>query len=338
MKMQNPHDKFFKETLGNLAIAKDFLVNYLPDPIKKAVDISTLELQKDSFINNELVESFSDLLFKVNIQEKESYIYFLFEHKSYTDKGIAFQLLKYMVEIWESKMNKEGKKELPIIIPLVMYHGKANWKTPSNLGAMLNGYEVIPEELKAYVPNFNYLLYDVSIFSDEEIKGKAQLRILLTLFRHIFTKDSKELQQSILQSFKYLNKLEDKQTALEYLETMIRYIFSVDTSLTSTEKEQIIQGIETTYPEGREVTMAIADKWREEGWEKGLEQGLVKGMERGETKALSETAIQLLDGRFGQIPKNIKDGILTADTVTLKLLLSNIFTYESLDDVRKYIQ
>src|SRR5690606_38836088 len=130
----------FKETLGNVATAKDFLVNYLPEHIMEAIDVSTLELQKDNFIDNELVESFSDLLFSVGVHEEVGYIYFLFEHKSYPDKGVAFQLLKYMVGIWEVKTTKENK-ELPIVIPLVIYHGKDNWRTPSNLGAMLKGYE-----------------------------------------------------------------------------------------------------------------------------------------------------------------------------------------------------
>ena len=51
MKIQNPHDKFFKETFGNLAVAKDFLRNYLPQNIMDIVDINSLEPQKDSFIN-----------------------------------------------------------------------------------------------------------------------------------------------------------------------------------------------------------------------------------------------------------------------------------------------
>lgn len=67
----------------------------------KIINVNTLEPQKDSYINKDLEESFSDLLFKVDINEKEGYLYFLFEHKSYEDKGIAFQLLKYMVEIWK---------------------------------------------------------------------------------------------------------------------------------------------------------------------------------------------------------------------------------------------
>jgi predicted transposase/invertase (TIGR01784 family) len=71
MKIQNPHDKFFKETFGNVAVAKDFLNNYLPQSIMNIVDMDTLKPQKDSFINKELEEGFSDLLFKVDINNAE---------------------------------------------------------------------------------------------------------------------------------------------------------------------------------------------------------------------------------------------------------------------------
>lgn len=151
MKVQNPHDKFFKETLGNVSTAKDFLIHYLPENIISVIDINTLDLQKESFINEELEESFSDLLFKVEIHNRDGYLYFLFEHKSYSDKRIAFQLLKYMVEIWEAKMNKEEAKDIPMIIPLVIHHGRSSWRIPSNLGAMLDGYEELQEDLKVYL-------------------------------------------------------------------------------------------------------------------------------------------------------------------------------------------
>ena len=119
MKIQNPHDKFFKEMFGRTDVAKDFLNNYLPTEIKDIVDINTLEPQKDSFVNEELEEGFSDILFKSSINNKEGYIYFLFEHKSYSSKDAAFQLLKYIINIWEAKLNKESVRELPVVIPML---------------------------------------------------------------------------------------------------------------------------------------------------------------------------------------------------------------------------
>jgi hypothetical protein len=40
--------------------------------------------------------------------------------------------------------------------------------------------------------------------------------------KEIFTKDSKELLDSILKAAYYLQKLEDKQTGIEYFEALMR--------------------------------------------------------------------------------------------------------------------
>lgn len=337
MDIQNPHDKFLKETLGNVETAKDFITNYLPKEVLQVMDVNSLEPQKDSFINKELEESFSDLLFKVDICNKEGYLYLLFEHKSYLDKGISFQLLKYMVEIWEAKRDKEHAKELPIIIPLVIYHGQQNWNIPSSLGELLNGYDELPEPLKVYVPNFDFLLYDISSYSDEEIKGTAQLKILLTLFRDLKTENKEKRDQAIYRSLHYLNELENKQTAVGYLETVLRYIFTVAKDFTKKEMEQMIHEIETTQPEGSDVVMTLADILRQEGMEQGIEKGLEQGIEIGGAKALSETALLILTDKFGVVPKEIKEGILRADVESLKVLLLNSYKFDKIDEVKRYI-
>src|SRR5690625_1608296 len=43
--IQNPHDKFFKETFGDLMVTKDFLHHYLPPTLLQATDLNTLEPQ-----------------------------------------------------------------------------------------------------------------------------------------------------------------------------------------------------------------------------------------------------------------------------------------------------
>lgn len=333
MKIQNPHDKFFKETFGNVEVAKDFLNNYLPQNIIKLIDIDTLQPQKDSFINEELQEGFSDLLFKVDINKKEGYIYFLFEHKSYISKDIAFQLLKYMIEIWESKTKKEKTYELPVIIPLVIYHGKDSWDIKTSLGQMITGYEKLSQDIKKFTPDFEYLLYDLSGYTDEEIKGEVQLKIILTTLRDIFTKDSKELVQSILRATYYLQKLEDKQTGIEYFEILIRYIFSARADLTKKDMSKIIDKIENTYPEGSEVVMTLAEQLRAEGKVEGIAEGIEKGIE----EALVKTVTKLLTKKFGTLPEEFKTRIYKLDTVTLEVIIEDIFEYKSLEDVKKYL-
>lgn len=302
MKIQNPHDKFFKEVFSNTEVAKDFINNYLPQSITNIIDVDTLELQKDSFINEELQEAFSDMLFRVNINKREGYIYFLFEHKSYTSKNISFQLLKYMIEIWEAKVKKEKTGELPIIIPLLIYHGNDEWKIKTTLGEMIAGYDMLPEDVKKYVPDYEYLLYDLSRYTDEQIKGEVQLRILFTIFRNIFTKDN----------------------------NAIRYIMNAGQRLTKEDVYEIIRKVEKTYPEGSEVVMTLAEKFREEG--------KLQGIQEGKTKALAKTAIRLLTKRFGILREDTRAKIERLDAVTLEIIIDEILEYKSIEGVNRYLK
>jgi len=338
MQIQNPHDKFFKETFSNIEVAKDFISNYLPQSILDIVEINTLEPQKDSFINADLEEIFSDMLFKINIRNQEGYLYLLFEHKSYISRNIALQLLKYMIEIWETKANKENVRELPMIIPLVIYHGSSEWRINTNLGSMISGYDNIPDDVKKYVPDYEYLLYDLSKYTDEQIKGEVQLRILLSIFRDIFTKDNQVIRKSILRAAEHLRVLEDKQSGIEYFETFVRYILNAGQKLTREDINDIIEKIEATFPEGSETMMTLAEQFREEGREEGIEKGREQGREEGLSNALSKTAIRLLTKKFGILPEESSRKIKQMDVVTLEIIIDEIFEYKSLEDINKYLR
>ena len=80
LNIQNPHDKFFKDTFSDVEVARDFIQHYLPESVSEIIDLETLEAQRDSFISQELQETFTDMLYRVKINEKTGYLYFLFEH------------------------------------------------------------------------------------------------------------------------------------------------------------------------------------------------------------------------------------------------------------------
>ena len=52
--IKNPHDTLFKRTLGDKEVARNFLENYLPDHILKEVDLTTISIAKDSFLDGKL--------------------------------------------------------------------------------------------------------------------------------------------------------------------------------------------------------------------------------------------------------------------------------------------
>ncbi|MFN8453527.1 MAG: Rpn family recombination-promoting nuclease/putative transposase [Anaerolineae bacterium] len=274
----NPHDHFFKELFSRQDTAQEFLRHYLPAQVVELLELSSREIRKDSFVDPNLSQHFSDLLYQVALRDGgQGYIYLLFEHKSYPDPLTALQLLGYLVRIWEQSL-KQGEKLQPII-PLVLYHGQSRWRVGQEFRALFES----PVALQPYLPNYRYELYDLSRYEDEEIKGQVILRVGLLLLKHILVEDVGERLGEILG---LLRTLGEQRTGLAYLETILRYISGGTDKVTVEELQQVVSQV---FEEGVNLMPTIAEQWfeqglvkgREEGREEGVELGLVKGREEG---------------------------------------------------------
>ena len=324
-KVQNPHDKFFKDTFSNPLVTRDFIENYLPESILKMVDLSELEIQSGSHVDEELSELFSDILFRTKINQREGYLYFLFEHKSYPDRMVPLQLLTYMVRIWNRNVNKKLDTHIPMIIPMVVCHGETKWKISPMFSDLILDFDILPEEVKQVIPNYRYLLYDLSQFSDEDIKGKAELMITLSVARDIFKKSGEEFMETIFKAARALEELDENETGLQYFETYMRYILSSGPKLTKEQLTTVIKELAVTYKEGSEVTMTLAEVLREEGVEKGKKDGLF------------ELAIEHLSLKFGVLPTECQEKIASLDLKMLQIFNINMENFKSIEDVRKFL-
>ncbi|OQY08604.1 MAG: hypothetical protein B6I28_04670 [Fusobacteriia bacterium 4572_132] len=281
-KISNPHDKYVKETLSKKENAVDFLKNYLPNEILEIVNLDKLEIEKDSYVTEELQEYFTDLLYKVNIHKKESYIYFLFEHKSYPEKLIGIQLLEYLLQCWKAKIKQ--KEKLPIILPIVIYHGKPKWNIGMKFSDIL---EIEDERLKKYIPDFEYILYDLTKYRDENILGTENLKIMMQLLKYIY---SDELLKKLPNILKLL--LKDGKIDVNTLKTITIYLLST----TEIKLEDFIKLIEENVSKkGGEFSMSTLQRMMNESMEEGIQQGMERGIERGrreERKALAKRMLR----------------------------------------------
>ncbi|MCB1158311.1 MAG: Rpn family recombination-promoting nuclease/putative transposase [Leptospiraceae bacterium] len=258
------HDSFFKLTFQDKENAIDFFKHRLPQELLKDISLDSLEITKDSFVDPNFQDIHSDLLFKVLIANKESYIYLLLEHKSYPDSMTSFQLLKYMVGIWSlywSQSSKEKNLRLPLILPMVLYHGGEEWQFGNDflqLQEKMEGWE-------KYQVNFHYVLFDFSTYKDEEIKGEIVTQLFILLLKYINRDDFEEKLGSIIE---LLAELMTKTTGMEYIKSVLLYMLS---GVKGIELDRIEKMLETEKS-GRvkEMLTSLAERLEQKGYERAL--------------------------------------------------------------------
>ena len=320
----NPHDRFFKEVFARKEVAADFLLNYLPVDVLACLDENSINLTKDSFVDNELATHFSDLLYEVDLHDGSgAYVYVLFEHKSFPDSEVAFQLLRYMVRIWEQACRQRQLKKLPPIIPVVLYHGVVNWKISRKFSAMFEHTEA----LGPFVPDFSYLVCDLSRYNNDDIKGMVLLKVTMLLFKYIM---SEELRGQLPEIFKLLKDLSARETGMEYLQTVLVYLSK---STDKINREDIKEALEIAFPsEGGEIMPTIAEEWIQEGFERGMQQGMQQGM----LQTARDNVLDILEVRFETVPQSILKRLKEINNPDiLKMLLKKAIRSSSMDEFRK---
>ena len=133
-----PHDALFKAIYSDPQRAAAHLAVALPEEVAAALDLSTLSLAPGSYIDPELTASASDLLFEVRTRGgRAALVYLLFEHQSTVDRMMALRLLCYIVRIMERwRLDHPNAASLPLVVPLVLYHGERPWSAPLDLAEL----------------------------------------------------------------------------------------------------------------------------------------------------------------------------------------------------------
>jgi len=104
--------------------------------------------------------------------------------------------------------------------------------------------------------------------------------------------------------------LSEKETGLQYFESLIKYVFSNVEDITVERIKSIVT--DTLSEDKGGMIMTLAEKLRNEGLQKGLEQGIEQGMEQGLLEGI-EFAVSIKFGDTGDYKtviakiKSIKD-------------------------------
>lgn len=338
-KINQPHDKYFKSTFGEVDFAKDFLENYLPKELTDLIEVDTIEAQPTTYITKELREQFTDLLFRVNIDNKEGYVYFLFEHKSYPDRMVIFQVLKYMIEVWEAKIKEDLAKrkedgivnimdiEIPLVIPLVIYHDKHRWNIKRTLGEMMPNYNEFSENIKKYIPDFEYILSDLSNSKEGQNLEEEHSIVIRTLDKARYATKS-EIMDMFTEAITIFTKNKEIDMVEHYIVETVMYILNARSDLSEKELFEIAGKISK---EGGELVMSVAEKLRQEGMQEGKQEGIREG-ERIAIRRILLKRFKMSDVEINSELDKIEDGVI------LESLFNEALQVKTLDEFKTILE
>ncbi|WP_224247374.1 Rpn family recombination-promoting nuclease/putative transposase [Hyalangium gracile] len=173
--MSGPHDRLVRFTFNQRERAEAELRAALPDHVVVQVDWASLQLESGSVVDPELRETESDMLFSARLRGGRTVLFYvLLEHQSTVSRWMALRMLRYVVrqlEHWHRE--HPGSELLPVIIPLVMYHGPGGaWSAPRRVEELFDVPGEHPEQWRALVPRFEYLLDDLTTEREEALRAR----------------------------------------------------------------------------------------------------------------------------------------------------------------------
>ncbi|EOG8333121.1 MULTISPECIES: Rpn family recombination-promoting nuclease/putative transposase [Klebsiella] len=274
-----PHDATFRQFLTQPDIARDFMNIHLPAELLAICDLSTLKLESGSFVEDDLRQYFSDVLYSLKTTAGDGYVHVLIEHQSSPDKHMAFRLIRYAVAAMQRHL-EAGHKKLPLVIPVLFYTGK---RSPYPYSTRWLD-EFVDPELAGRLYSNAFPLVDVTVIPDDDIAGHRSLAALTLLQKHIHQRDLAELVDR-LAPILLAGYLSSSQVI-----SLVHYILQAGETA---DAEAFVRELAQRVPQHGDALMTIAQQLEQKGIEKGIEKGIQLGRQEGRSEGEREATLKI---------------------------------------------
>ena len=318
--LPNPHDALFRALLCDPERARDFLRDHLPNNITGQLTDDLPEIMDGTFVDEALAGSQSDLLIKVRLASGgDAFVYVLCEAKSTPDPGVPLQLAGYMVRVWRRHAGDNARKlrNLPPIIPILVYHGSANWAVPEGLGDMIAADD--PDLV--FLPGEAYILRNLRAMEVEALSRNDALRLGFITLRGMALKFLTAIAQT----------LPEGSDLRRQVWTYIMHVYDVTIDDLGAELQR--RGLTEEVTEVGTIADTLIKQGRAEGKAEGKAEGLRAGEELGLAKGKADTLRMQLVRRFGSLPDHARARIEDASPAQIDAWLDAVLDAPTLDAV-----
>ena len=270
--LHHPHDNLFQAAMAHKSVAYDFLNSRLPLRLKKRVDLNTLRLEPDTFVDNKLTSKRSDIIYAAQIDKKEGYIYTLVEQQSQEARDQVIRLLEYNARLLRlHKKQHPQEKKLPPIINIVLYTGDKAYQGPRSIADAFYDADLFLESLR------EPFLIDAAHESDEKLIQDKTAALLEIMLKHGKVRDlCKLLDDQLVASMIYSSVY--KKEVIFYVAHHDKhgpdYVLKKLPKLALEEQQEVMTYVQKSIQKEIQQSKAI---WQSEGVQQGIQQGIQQG-------------------------------------------------------------
>jgi predicted transposase/invertase (TIGR01784 family) len=313
--MPRPHDLLTRYTFEQPERAAAELRAVLPPQVAALIAWSSLERQSGSVVDSHLKETQSDLLFAGRLNSGQSLLlYFLLEHQSSVERLMAFRLLRYVMRILERWLQQNpGSPWLPVVLPMVLYHGpEGRWTAPLKMEELF----ALPPELLGILapllPRIEYRVDDLTAAREEALRAReAPAMVLLTLLL-LRASHSGNLAVLLKGWGPLLAQVLESPQAREDLNAILHYLLSVEPEAADEPLQQVLLSVARGH-HSEEQMRTIREMLIDQGRQQGLAQGLAEG--QASERALG--VLRILESRRIAVDEQTRSRILSCTDLHL---------------------
>ena len=311
----HPHDLLTRSILVDPELAASLLMHYVESGIIELLDLERLRCESPVDVDKNLVEVIGDLRYSTVFKdtEQQSNVFVFLEHQSSRDDLMSFRALKQVVNAYQQYIDTAEQKggqpdSLPFPVVVILYHGKRPWGKLKRMRDLIDSVTAFAGD----VLDFPIFLIDLSRIPPEQLKGHPALQALLETLQ---LGSEGKLEAGFDRVTSRLSAVRNDPRAAGWMGALVTYAIS----LCRIGQEIIYQSYLKILNEKEARKMATSTMQEIEA--------------RGEVKGEKNAILRFLEGRFGKVPKTIRDTVNSYNDLTaLQSLSVSAGSCKSLDE------
>lgn len=206
------HDAFVRLVLSDLQTARAFMQHFL-GPTAGQLDLAHLELRSDTFVDENLDKTATDLLYQVPWRNRsDAYVAMIVEHKCEgsaraSGEHLPLQLRGQELDLLRQHRRNHPNDPLPLVFLVALYHGAKPYRGPRTVGeSMALPPDMVPVRWK----HQDMILIDLAVLDETDL-GQDKLGLFLRVLKHIYDDNFLEIYQGWVPALQALdNSVRDR--------------------------------------------------------------------------------------------------------------------------------